>query len=225
MEQPTSPEPFLMPGPQFEQNQNSSWFNRHSQKLVLGAIIILLALGAFSFYKSYQSRQTLLKTALQEATSSTPNLSTPTITPTVETSPAPAPEPPKPKIIEKNPMEIFGSPQQKSSVSPSSIPQIRTENGKFIAQAAQGNGATHLARYALKEYLKDKDLKNELSAEQKIFIEDYLQKHAAYPPVLQPGDELSFSETLIKEAIARAQTLSPAQIQNLSHYVPLVPSI
>ena len=221
-----------MPGPQFNQNKNSSWFNRHSQKLVLGIIVVLIAVGAFSFYKSYQNRKTLLETALQNVSPSPVLVSpTPSGAPSVKISATPALKipketatgSPKPQIIEKRPAEVLsGAP---SRVLSSFIPEVNAENGQFTVKAAQGNGATHLARYALKEYLKDKELKNELGAEQKIFIEDYLRKHVVYPPTLHPGNQLVFSENLIKEAIQKAQALSPAQIQNLSQYVPLVPSI
>lgn len=229
MEQPTPNEPFLMPGPQFDQGEKPSWFERHSQKLILGIIIFLVALGAFSFYKSYQNRQELLKMALNETSSLS---SSPSPAPSVATeikaenknSPKiSASENPKPKITERNPAVIAPSP--KTDISPVSPGKVRNENGKFIAQAAKGNGATHLARAALKEYAKDKELKNELSAEQKIFIEDYLRKNVEVPHPLLTGDEISFSEDLIKDAVQKAQALSPSQIQNLSQYVPLVPSI
>ncbi len=227
MEQPISPGPFLMPGPQFNQNKKSSWFEKYSQKLILGAIIILIALGVFSFYESYQNRQELLKTAINE----TPSLSaspSPSTAPSAKTEnkdsqKISALENQKPKITEKNSIIITTGPKTNASLS--SIPEVRTENGKFIAKAAKGNGATHLARYALKEYLKDKDLKNELSAEQKIFIEDYLRKNIEFPKPLRLGGKISFSENLIKDAVQKAQALSPSQIQNLSQYVPLVPSI
>ena len=228
MEQPISPGPFLMPGPQFNRNQKVSWFEKHSQRLILGAIVVLIALGIFSFYESYQNRQELLKTALN----GTPSLSSspsPSAAPSVKaeiksSQKTSVPEDQKPKIIEKN-SAIISSSQKTNTFVASFIPEVKMENGQFTAKAAKGNGATHLARYALKEYLKDKDLKNELSAEQKIFIEDYLRKNVKSPNPLHPGDEISFSENLIKDAIQKAQALSPSQIQNLSQYVPLVPSI
>jgi|GEM_PF-1338832 len=227
MEQPISNEPFLMPGPQFNQSQKSSWLERHSQKLILGIIIVLIALGAFSFYESYQNRQELLKTALNGSPSLSSSPSpTPSLKTEIEVKNSPkitASENPKPKITERNPAVIASNPETKVSVS--SLGEVKAENGQFIARAAKGNGTTHLARAALKEYAKDKEIKKELSAEQKIFIEDYLRKNIEAPRPLLVGDEISFSEDLIKEAVQAAQALSPSQIQNLSQYVPLVPSI
>ncbi len=105
-------------------------------------------------------------------------------------------------------------------------PVIRQETGKIVAVAQRGNGKTHLARAALKEYLKDKpELKNQLSAAHRIYIEDYLQKKTRLDHGLQTGDEITFSEDEIALAVAEAQKLTDQQLENLSRYVPLVPSI
>jgi len=105
-------------------------------------------------------------------------------------------------------------------------PAIRQETDKIIATAQRGNGKTHLARAALKEYLKDKpELKNQLSAAHRIYIEDYLQKKVNLDSGLQTGDEIAFSGDEIASAVAIAQKLNNQQLENLSRYVPLVPSI
>jgi predicted transcriptional regulator len=89
--------------------------------------------------------------------------------------------------------------------------------------AEPGEGITHLARKALKEYLKEKGGPN-LTPEHKIFIEDYLQKKTG-DYWLQVGQKLTFSEELIKEAIEKAQTLTQEQLQNLTQYAQLVPEL
>jgi hypothetical protein len=89
--------------------------------------------------------------------------------------------------------------------------------------AEPGEGITHLARKALKEYLKEKGGPN-LTPEHKLYIEDYLQKKTGNY-WLKVGQKLTFSEELIKEAIEKAQTLTPQQLQNLTQYVPLVPGL
>jgi predicted transcriptional regulator len=89
--------------------------------------------------------------------------------------------------------------------------------------AEPGEGITHLARKALKEYLKEKGGPN-LTPEHKIFIEDYLQKKTG-DYWLKVGQKVTFSEELIKEAIEKAQTLTQEQLQNLTQYAKLVPEL
>jgi predicted transcriptional regulator len=98
-----------------------------------------------------------------------------------------------------------------------------TQPKVYEETAEPGEGITHLARKALKEYLKEKGGPN-LTPEHKIYIEDYLQnKTGDY--WLKVGQKLTFSEELIKEAIEKAQTLTQQQLQNLSQYAKLVPEL
>ena len=90
--------------------------------------------------------------------------------------------------------------------------------------AQHGNGYTHLARRALAEYL-DTTGSQGLQAEHKIFAEDYLQKKIPDKQRLFAGDEVSFDQGQIQEAIDTALQLTDAQVDNLSQYVPLVPSL
>lgn len=109
----------------------------------------------------------------------------------------------------------------------SSAPVAEKSSDKIIVTAAKGNGQTHLARQALKEYLKDKpELAQKLGAEHRIYIEDYLRKHLTEPKkTLHAGDQLSFSDKDIQNAIDAALALNDNQIKNLGQYVPLVPSL
>lgn len=191
---------FSMPGPQFNNGQASnSWFSRHSRKIAFAVIIALLLIGANYFYQSYQARTTLLKPTLDQLTTYSPS-----------------------------PAAIATKTTNNSVKSATSIvPVAEKSNDKIIVTAAKSNGQTHLARQALKEYLKDKpDLAQKLGAEQRIYIEDYLRKHLTdQPKSLHPGDQLSFSDNNIQNAIDAALALNDNQIKNLSQYVPLVPSL
>ncbi len=192
---------FIMPGPQFNQEKpEENWFNRRSTRIIIGLIVFLLVIGGGYFYKNYQQRKAALKPALENIL--------PTATPTNANVEAPAEEPSPKQADEQN------------TVSPA---EIRKTDGSITIKVAKGNGATHLARYALKEYLKDNP--EDLKAEQKIYIEDYLQKHVSHSQILKVNDEISFSGDLIREAIDSAQKLTDSQINNLSKYVPLVPSL
>ena len=120
------------------------------------------------------------------------------------------------KRIEKEELpEVVITPPEKSEVP--AQPKVYEE------VAESGEGITHLARKALKEYLKEKGGPN-LTPEHKLYIEDYLQKKTG-DYWLQVGQKLTFSEELIKEAIEKAQTLTQEQLQNLTQYVKLVPEL
>ena len=192
-----------MPGPEFNGNPaQKGWFARHSQKIVLSLIVLLLIVGGYYFYKSYQQRQALLRPALESLANEAPSENNAPAAPIVTAAPA------------------------QSQMTAAAIPEVRKQGSDFMAKAARGDGATHLARQALREYLKDKtDAAGQLKAEQKIYIEDYLQKHVTHANVLKVGDEMTFSSTLIDDAITQAQKLTDKQISNLHQYVLLVPSL
>lgn len=115
----------------------------------------------------------------------------------------------------------------KGEVISTPAPTATNDNNQIVVTAAKGNGATHLARQALKEYLKNKpELAQKLGAEQRIYIEDYLRKHiTGQPKTLNIGDQIAFSNNTIQDAVNMALSLTDSQIKNLSQYVPLVPSL
>jgi hypothetical protein len=88
-----------------------------------------------------------------------------------------------------------------------------------IETAVKGDGVTHLARRALKSYLNDHP--EELTNEHKIYIEDYLKDKTGSRP-LEIGEEVTFSEDLIKQAIDASLELTEAQLKNLEQYSALV---
>ena len=92
-----------------------------------------------------------------------------------------------------------------------------SENGKvYTISAKSGDGITNLARRALKKYLSENDI-SDISVEQKIYIEDYLQNKTGRE-FLAVGETRSFSESLIKEAVDISRGLSNNDIKNLSKY-------
>jgi len=201
---------FSMPGPQFNGSESlwRSWVKRNYQKITIGLIIVLVAIGGFSFYKRYQQRANLLGPDLEKITVESKNSQ-------LETSnPAPATTA---KDIENN----------EPNLTPATAPTVAVKDDRIIVSPAPGNGITHLARQALKEYLKDKpELASKLKPQQKIYIEDYLRKHITDPPpVLQMTDSISFSTGLLDDAINESLELTDSQLQNLQKYVPLVPSL
>ena len=94
----------------------------------------------------------------------------------------------------------------------------------YEKEAEEGEGITHLARMSLNDYLSETEMEINLTAEHKIFIEDYL-KDKTGDRWLKPGEKVSFSEELIVEAINKALQLTPEQLQNLKQYSALVPNL
>lgn len=90
-------------------------------------------------------------------------------------------------------------------------------NEAFIETAARGDSRTTLARKALRNYL-EKNNDSSLTAEHKIYIEDYLRKNVAFAGSVNPGTTVSFSKNLIKDSIEKAKTLSDNQLKNLEKY-------
>jgi hypothetical protein len=93
----------------------------------------------------------------------------------------------------------------------------------FIETAARGDGMTKLARRALANYL-EKNPDSALTAEHKIYIEDYLRKNVAKKSV-RVGTSAEFSKDLIQGAISKSKNLNANQLQNLHKYAVRVPSL
>ena len=99
---------------------------------------------------------------------------------------------------------------------------ILGEEKNYVEVAKQGEGITHLARKALKEYLSENSQNFELTPEHKIYIEDYITKKMGGSWLIL-GENLEISGDLIAEAIEKAETLTPEQLENLTQYSQLVP--
>lgn len=93
----------------------------------------------------------------------------------------------------------------------------RETETSFVEQAELGNGTTHLARRALAHYL-EKNTDSSLTAEHKIYIEDYLRKNVGYTGAVTPKTSVEFSKDLIHQAIEKSKTLNDKQLQNLKKY-------
>jgi len=100
-----------------------------------------------------------------------------------------------------------------------------TEERKVYTKEAQrGDGLTHLARRAITEYMNEEGVT--LSAEERIYVEDYVQKRLSpergEPRFLEIGEEVEISQELIEEGVQEAENLMPAQKSNLTQYANLV---
>ena len=130
-----------------------------------------------------------------------------------------------PEILQKLPAQIFKSEEKVSEPETFPVPTIELpKEKKYIEKAEKGEGMTHLARRALKEYLQENPQNFEITPEHKIYIEDYITKKLG-GRWLELGETLEISEDLLKEGIEKAEDLSPEQLQNLTQYSQLVPSL
>jgi predicted negative regulator of RcsB-dependent stress response len=96
--------------------------------------------------------------------------------------------------------------------------------GSFIETAGKGDGQTHLARRALANYL-EKNPDSGLTAEHKIYIEDYLRKNSGFKGRVYSGTSVEFSKDLVNKAIESSKKLNDKQLKNLHKYAVRVPSL
>ena len=99
-----------------------------------------------------------------------------------------------------------------------------SEEQKYLETAQAGEGITHLARRVLGKYLQEKPQDFKITPEHKIYLEDYLAKSMG-DRLLNLGEKVEFSETLIREAIEKAKDLTPAQLENLTQFSQLVSTL
>lgn len=99
---------------------------------------------------------------------------------------------------------------------------IQKSETQITIKANAGDGVTNLARRALAEYSKDKEIT--LSKEQKIYAETVL-KNKYYKHHLNLAQEIVFEISDLEETIQNAQNLSEKEIKAWSKYSHLVPSL
>lgn len=114
------------------------------------------------------------------------------------------------------------APDTKTGAPAVVAPSQETEQA-FIETAVKGDGMTKLARRALANYL-EKNPDSTLTAEHKIYIEDYLRKQVPKKRVYV-GTSVEFSKGLIQNAITKSKTLNERQLKNLQKYSVRVPSL
>jgi len=111
---------------------------------------------------------------------------------------------------------------EKQQVAPAGTSQ--ETDGSFIETAGKGDSQTKLARRALANYL-EKNPDSGLTAEHKIYIEDYLRKNSGHKGSVNIGTSMDFSKDLVTKAIESSKNLNDKQLQNLHKYAVRVPSL
>lgn len=93
--------------------------------------------------------------------------------------------------------------------------------GEYIFEAQKGEGVTHVARRAVSKYISEKEIGMEMTAEHRIYAEDYIQKHIGQD-FLKLGEKVNISESLVREAVEKSQELTESQLENLKQFSQLV---
>jgi hypothetical protein len=99
---------------------------------------------------------------------------------------------------------------------------IQKTDSQITIKAKIGDGVTHLARNAVAEYIKDKNIS--LSKEQKLYAETVL-KNTYYQHGIDVGEDISFSLDNLSDTVQKAQNLTEGQIHAWSQYTASVPSL
>lgn len=123
-------------------------------------------------------------------------------------------------VEENKPEEVKKEEPKKEDVKPETsqkMAEAQETEKSFIESAQRGDGTTHLARRALAHHL-EKNPDSSLTAEHKIYIEDYLRKNISQKGHLSIGESVEFSKDLIKQAISASKNLNEGQLKNLQKY-------
>lgn len=191
--------------PHFEESHNhegQSWFQENLRIIVSIFIVAAIALGIYSYSQRAD------------------NLSDEDIASLLETKGDEAAEDSAATDENGAAMEAENTASKGTVVTP----ELSQENdAAYIETAEAGDGRTHLARRALTHALENNADWN-LSAEQKVYIEDYLQKHAGGDQVINPGSKVEFSKEMMNQAVENARGLNEAQLARIKPYAQKVSS-
>ena len=129
---------------------------------------------------------------------------------------------------EEQPAEEAGSgttvqPQPAAESQTAPAEASKETGSSFVETAQKGDSTTKLARRALANYL-EKTPDASLTAEHKIYIEDYLRRQVKNGR-LGIGESREFSKDSITKAVEKSKTLTERQLKNLEKYSKRVPGL
>lgn len=97
------------------------------------------------------------------------------------------------------------------------LPEASRSDQGFTEVAQPGEGITHLARRASDRWLQENQAGYEVTAEHRVYIEDYIQNRIGTKG-LSIGETKAINYDLISEAVNSAKNLSATQLKSLSRY-------
>lgn len=101
--------------------------------------------------------------------------------------------------------------------SPVPLPEAQETDTAYVEVASAGEGTTHLARRAMLRYLEANKPDYEVTAEHKVWTEDYLKDRLGRDP-LGIGEQKTVEKNLVREAIEKANGLTDAQRNSLQRF-------
>ncbi|MFC1618104.1 hypothetical protein ACFL2B_02385 [Patescibacteria group bacterium] len=92
-----------------------------------------------------------------------------------------------------------------------------TAGDDYALTASQGDSLTTASRKIIGQAMENGDISAELSSEQRVYMEDYLQNSLGHRR-LSIGEDVTFSRDLMQQAAEKALSLSDKQLENLKQY-------
>lgn len=199
---------------------------KNQENLLIIAFVLIIVGGVWAYMQAPSSPNTSgTASEIGAKTEEKKDSPAPSASASTET-PAPAKE--ETKVVANTENKDTKKEETKVAVETETDTSANTtvvSNGeKMTVKAVKGDGKTHLARRALKEYLTNSGSDSSINKEQKIYIENYLAKRLAKNNIYL-NDEVSFDKTNIVQAIDKAKTLTAAQLKNLEQYSAKVKSL
>jgi predicted negative regulator of RcsB-dependent stress response len=196
-----------------------SWFSDNLRIIISIIIVVVIAGGVYSYSKRSQAPATTdqNQATVQDQSGNNSNDQNAAVNPSDQSQTADNSS----NSATQQPAQNGNSDQSKTQVSSTTASQ-ETETS-FVETAGAGDGTIRLARTALANYL-EKNPDSTLTAEHKIFIEDYLSKQVGSQR-LAIGATKEFSKDLISQAITASKNLTQNQLNNLHKYAVRVPSL
>ena len=200
---------------QDEQNQEGGFFNRLKESPRTVSVLIIILIVAAAIYAFSDNKNNQVDTASD----------------TSEEMAEPSTEAQMAEPAEGGAGEESGEAMQDTAMAatPEALsPEVLSEQSKglpegqhteegYIETAQKGDGVTHMARRATTRYLNENAPGYELTNEHRIYVEDYLKDHIAKRGI-KPGDQITISDQLMKDAVDAAGQLSAKQLHNLTKY-------
>lgn len=122
----------------------------------------------------------------------------------------------EPEELEEDQEDESEEGEEESSFSSSAV-------ASYTETAEEGEGLTHLARKATTSYMEDEGV--HLTDEQRVYVEDYVQKELQKEKgtdFVDLGEDVEISSDLIEEGAEYSSNLTDEQLNNLSQYASLV---
>ena len=198
------------------------WFQENLRMIVSIVIVVVIALGIYSYSKRNQVSTNPSETSISQQGEG--KISVVGGDNTAQNEQAAEGQPSE---QQEQPQNQPATAQPAPSATPTPTTQVagpsKETDNSFIETAAQGDGSTKLARRALANYL-EKNPDTNLTAAHKIFIEDLLRRQVA-DGHLKIGDTREFSKDSIAKAIEKSKTLNDRQLKNLQKFAQRVPGL